>query len=82
MTSFNEDDDGELAAGDLPFAVRLAGTDNFLKVHRGRNGFPNGMLTWVDADSATWFESREQAERFRAKLIGENAGIHDARTFR
>jgi hypothetical protein len=65
-----------------PFAVRLEGTDRFLKVHRGRNGLPSGMLTWESDYGATWFETREQAERQRVRLIGEKAVVHDARTFR
>ena len=65
-----------------PFAVRLDGTDQFLKVHRGRNGLPNGMLTWEHKDNATWFDTREGAAKFLGKLIGEKASIFDGRIFR
>jgi hypothetical protein len=65
-----------------PFAVQLLGTEQFLHVHRGRNNLPDGRLTWVEKDAATWFETRDGAERYRRKLIGENAVIFDGRTFR
>lgn len=77
--SFVDDDE---PVNHRPFAVRLEGTDKFLKVHRGRNGLPSGMLTWELEHNATWFETRDEATRHQRKLIGEKAVIHDGRTFR
>jgi hypothetical protein len=65
-----------------PFAIRRTGTDLFLLVHRGLNRMPNGRLEWVPAERASWFESREQADRFLRRLIGEPASIFDGRDFR
>lgn len=74
--------DDEEVGSSSPFAVRLDGTNQFLKVHRGRNGLPNGMLTWEQKDGATWFDTRDGAQKFLRKLIGEKASIFDGRTFR
>jgi hypothetical protein len=76
---FNDEDEVGTSS---PFAVRLDGTDQFLKVHRGRNGLPNGMLTWEEKHGATWFDTREGAAKFLGKLIGEKASIFDGRIFR
>lgn len=64
-----------------PFAVQLAGTDKFLRVHRGRNGLPDGRLSWGLAQDATWFETREGAGRWQRRLVGEKTSIYAAENY-
>lgn len=75
--------DVEKVDPDRPFAVRLDdGSERCLLVHLGRNRMPNGVLTWEPWHAATWFETRDGAERQRRRLVGEKASVFDGRTFR